>query len=150
MKRTQGFTLLEIMVVIVILGLLAGLVVPNVMSSLDEANTQKVVSDINAYESSLKQYYMDAKSYPTTDQGLDALVTKPTSAPIPKKYRSDGYMDKLANDPWNSPYYYKRPSDHGQKHYDIFSAGPDGEPGTCDDIGNWNVDNPPSADCASN
>ena len=90
MKRTQGFTLLEIMVVIVILGLLAGLVVPNVMSSLDEANTQKVVSDINAYETSLKQYFMDAKSYPTTDQGLDALVTKPTSAPIPKKYRSDG------------------------------------------------------------
>jgi general secretion pathway protein G len=149
MNKYKGFTLLEIMVVIVILGLLAGLVVPNVMGSVDQANVQKVVTDINGIETALKQYKMDVGRYPTTDQGLQALVEKPSSAPIPKKYRSDGYLEKLSQDPWHSDYYYKMPSDHGKK-YDIFSAGLDGEVGTCDDIGNWNVDNPPSQDDCNN
>lgn len=147
MKKNTGFTLLEIMVVIVILGLLAGLVVPNVMGSVDQANVQKVVTDISGIETALKQYKMDVGRYPTTDQGLQALIEKPTSAPVPKKYRSDGYLEKISEDPWHSAYFYKMPGEHGKK-YDIFSAGPDGEAGTCDDIGNWNADNPPSeADC---
>lgn len=105
MSRNKGFTLLEIMVVIVILGLLAAMVAPNVMGSLDEANISKVKTDIQGLETALKMYNMDVKRYPTTDQGLDALVNKPTSAPIPKKYRSGGYVEKLTNDPWDSPYY---------------------------------------------
>ena len=139
MKKNKGFSLLEIMVVIVIMGLLAALVVPNVMGSLDEANISKVKTDIRELEKALKMYNMDVKRYPTTDQGLQALVEKPTSAPVPKKYRSGGYIEKLTEDPWGSAYYYKMPSDHGSK-YDVFSAGPDGEVGTCDDIGNWNLD----------
>lgn len=139
MKKNKGFSLLEIMVVIVIMGLLAALVVPNVMGSLDEANITKVKTDIRELEKALKMYNMDVKRYPTTDQGLQALVEKPTSAPVPKKYRSDGYIEKLTEDSWGSAYYYKMPSDHGSK-YDVFSAGPDGEVGTCDDIGNWNLD----------
>lgn len=139
MKKNKGFSLLEIMVVIVIMGLLAAMVVPNVMGSLDEANITKVKTDIRELEKALKMYNMDVKRYPTTDQGLQALVEKPTSAPVPKKYRSDGYIEKLTEDSWGSAYYYKMPSDHGSK-YDVFSAGPDGEVGTCDDIGNWNVD----------
>ncbi len=145
MQKNKGFTLIEIMVVIVILGLLAGLVVPNVMGSVDQANIQKVVTDIQGYEGALDQYRLDVGRYPTTTQGLQALVEKPTSAPVPKKYRAGGYVKKLSDDPWHSPYYYKMPGDHGKK-YDIFSAGPDGEPGTCDDIGNWNSDNPPTED----
>lgn len=137
--KRKGFTLLEIMVVIVILGLLAAMVVPNVMGSLDEANISKVKTDIQGLETALKMYNMDVKRYPTTDQGLQALVTRPSSNPVPKKYRSGGYIEKLADDPWGSPYYYKLPSDHGAR-YDVFSAGPDGEAGTCDDIGNWNAD----------
>ena len=139
MKKNKGFSLLEIMVVIVIMGLLAAMVVPNVMGSLDEANITKVKTDIRELEKALKMYNMDVKRYPTTDQGLQALVEKPTSAPVPKKYRSDGYIEKLTEDSWGSEYYYKMPSDHGLK-YDVFSAGPDGEVGTCDDIGNWNLD----------
>lgn len=146
-KITKGFTLLEIMVVIVILGILAGLVAPNVMGSLDQANTQKVVTDITAFDTALKQYRMDVGTYPTTEQGLNALVNKPTQAPIPKKYRSDGYIEKMMNDPWGTAYYYQHPSQHGQKGFDIFSAGPDGQADTCDDIGNWNMDNPPEQDC---
>ncbi len=139
MKKNKGFSLLEIMVVIVIMGLLAAMVVPNVMGSLDEANITKVKTDIRELEKALKMYNMDVKRYPTTDQGLQALVEKPTSAPVPKKYHSDGYIEKLTEDSWGSAYYYKMPSDHGLK-YDVFSAGPDGEVGTCDDIGNWNLD----------
>ncbi len=147
MKKQHGFTLLEIMVVIVILGLLAGMVVPNVMGSVDQANVQKVVTDIATIEGALKLYKMDVGRYPTSDQGLQALIEKPSSAPVPKKYRSGGYLDKLPDDSWHSPYYYKMPGDHG-KHYDIFSAGPDGMKDTCDDIGNWNSDNPPTEeDC---
>ena len=149
MKKNRGFTLLEIMVVIVILGLLAGLVVPNVMGSADQAKGQKVVTDITQLETALKQYKLDVGRYPTTTQGLKALVEKPTEAPIPKKYRTDGYVERLTQDPWQMDYYYKMPGDHGK--LDLFSAGPDGEPNTCDDIGNWNMDNPPTEDtCANN
>ncbi len=151
MKMNKGFTLIEIMVVIVIMGLLAGVVVPNVMGSVDQANVNKVISDIKQYEVALDSYRLDAMSYPTTTQGLQALIEKPTTNPKPKVYKSGGYIQKLVKDPWGSDYYYKRPSEHGSRQkYDIFSAGPDGEVGTCDDIGNWNSDNPPTEESCAN
>lgn len=145
MKKNKGFTLVEIMVVIVILGLLAGIVAPNVMGSLDTANTQKVVFDITTFENALKMYRADNSVYPTTEQGLQALIEKPTAKPVPRRYKNGGYIEKLPKDPWGLDYFYKRPSDHG-KRYDVYSSGPDGEPGTCDDIGNWNMDDPPTED----
>ncbi|MGN1394527.1 MAG: type II secretion system major pseudopilin GspG [Succinivibrionaceae bacterium] len=142
MRNNFGFTLLEIMVVIVILGLLGGAVAPALMSNLDTANISRVQQDLNTFDTGLKAFKMQAGThkYPTTEQGLKALVEKPTSAPIPKTYPSEGFIEKLSKDPWGNDYLYKYPSEHGMK-YDIYSAGPDGESNTCDDIGNWNIDN---------
>lgn len=147
--RQNGFTLVEIMVVIVIIGLLASLVGMNVMGSLDTANVSKVVADINSYEQGLMSYRTNAGNYPTTEQGLQALVEKPTAKPIPKRYQAGGYIQGLKKDPWGNDYIYKRPSEHGKK-YDVYSVGPDGEAGTCDDIGNWNKDEPPTEETCQN
>ena len=96
------------------------------------------VFDIAAFDMALKMYRMDAKTYPSTQQGLKALVEKPVIPPEPKRYRNGGYISELKKDPWGNDYFYLNPAEHGGK-IDIFSAGPDKKPGTCDDIGNWNT-----------
>lgn len=137
-RRTQhGFTLLEIMVVIVILGILASLVVPSLMGNKDKADRQKAVSDIVALESALDMYRLDNQRYPSTEQGLPALVKKPVIQPEPKNYPQDGYIRRLPQDPWGADYQLLNPGKHGK--LDIFSLGPDGMPDTDDDIGNWNI-----------
>ena len=139
LKRTQiqtGFTLIEVMVVIVILGILAALVVPRVMDRPDEARITKARADIGAIENSLNLYKLDNFTYPTTDQGLEALVSKPTSTPEPRNWKSGGYLARLPRDPWQQPYQYLSPGARGE--IDIFSLGPDGQPSD-DDIGNWDI-----------
>ncbi|WP_051237862.1 type II secretion system major pseudopilin GspG [Franconibacter pulveris] len=138
MSRQRGFTLLEIMVVIVILGILASMVVPNLMSNKERADKQKAVSDIIAMENALDMYKLDNHRYPTTEQGLQALITKPELSPVPENYRPDGYIKRLPQDPWGNDYLIVSPGEHGP--IDIFSAGPDAEPNTPDDVSNWTLD----------
>ncbi|MBK4716102.1 MULTISPECIES: type II secretion system major pseudopilin GspG [Tenebrionibacter/Tenebrionicola group] len=130
-----GFTLLEVMVVIVILGILASLVVPNLMGNKEKADVQKAVSDITALESALDMYRLDNNRYPSGEQGLAALVTQPVIMPVPRNYPQDGYIRRLPQDPWGNDYQYRQPGRHGR--IDIWSNGQDGEPDTEDDIGNW-------------
>ena len=136
-NKQRGFTLLEVMVVIVILGILASMVVPNLMGNKDKADQQKAVSDIVALENALDMYKLDNSIYPTTEQGLDALVQKPNSSPEPRNFREGGYVKRLPQDPWSSDYLLLSPGENGK--IDIFSAGPDGQPGSEDDIGSWNL-----------
>ena len=137
MKKSQGFTLLEVMVVIVILGILASMVVPNLMGSQERANMQKAVSDVTALETSLSLYKMDNYDYPTTEQGLEALVEQSDVAPEPRRFPDGGYVKGLPKDPWGNDYILLNPGEQG--NMDVLSTGPDGEPGTEDDIGNWNL-----------
>ncbi len=137
-KQQKGFTLLEIMVVIVILGVLASMVVPNLMGNKDKADRQKVVSDVIALENSLDMYKLDNGVYPTTEQGLEALTEEPSGSPEPRNYREDGYIKRLPQDPWGNDYILNSPGEHGK--IDVLSVGPDGEEGTDDDIGTWNLD----------
>ncbi len=133
----QGFTLLDVMVVIVILGILASMVVPNLMGSQERANMQKAVSDVTALGTSLSMYKMDNYDYPTTEQGLDALVEQTDIEPEPRRFLEGGYIQRLPKDPWGNDYVLLNPGEHGKM--DVFSVGPDGEAGTEDDIGNWNL-----------
>lgn len=119
LARQAGFTLLELMVVIVILGVLASMVVPNLMGNKEKADTQKATSDIVALEGSLDMYKLDNHRYPTTEQGLQALVTRPEIAPIPNGYRADGYIRRLPQDPWGGDYILVSPGEHGA--VDVFS-----------------------------
>lgn len=137
-RREDGFTLIEIMVVVVILSVLAAVVVPRIMDRPDEARITKVHQDLRAIESALKLYKLDNSRYPSTDQGLAALVTKPTQPPEPRNWKGDGYLDRLPEDPWGTPYEYLSPGEHGS--FDLFSLGADGELGGEEidaDIGNW-------------
>ncbi|MEZ6878528.1 type II secretion system major pseudopilin GspG [Enterobacter sp. KBR-315C3_2022] len=134
-ERQRGFTLMELMVVIVILGVLASLVVPNLMGNKDRADRQKAVSDIIALENALDMYKLDNHRYPTTEQGLEALITAPTRAPRADNYNPDGYIRRLPADPWGNDYILISPGEHGA--IDIMSTGPDGENGTADDIASW-------------
>ncbi len=131
----KGFTLLEIMVVIVILGVLAAMVVPNLLGNKDKADIQKAKTDIVSLENALDMYKLDNGTYPSTEQGLEALVKKPSGDPVPRNYRADGYIRRLPQDPWHHDYILNNPGEHGK--IDILSKGPDGEEGTADDIGNW-------------
>lgn len=133
-RQCSGFTLIEVMVVIVILGILAALVVPRIMDQPARARITKARADIRTLEDALKLYRLDNFQYPTTDQGLQALVTKPTTAPEPQNWKQGGYLDRLRKDPWGHPYQYLNPGVHGE--IDVFSLGPDGQPSN-DDIGNW-------------
>lgn len=139
MQRQRGFTLLEIMVVIVILGVLASLVVPNLMGNKEKADRQKVVSDLVALEGALDMYKLDNSRYPTTEQGLQALVSAPSAEPHARNYPEGGYIRRLPQDPWGSDYLMVSPGEHGA--VDVFSAGPDGEANTADDITNWSLAN---------
>lgn len=126
--RQAGFTLVEIMVVVIIIGLLAGIVVPNVMDNLDKANIQKARADFSSLQTALKLYRIDNFTYPTTEQGLEALVSKPSIAPVPRQYKESGYIDNLTKDPWGNDYQYMSPADDN-KEYDIYSLGADGVSG---------------------
>ena len=137
-KHAKGFTLLEVMVVIVILGILASMVVPNLMGNKDKADMQKAVSDVIALETSLKFYKMDNYDYPTTEQGLEALVDETDVEPLPRRFPEEGYVPRLPKDPWGEEYLLLNPGENGK--IDVFSTGPDREAGTDDDIGNWNLE----------
>lgn len=135
--KSYGFTLLEIMVVIMILGILASLTIPSLMSNKNRADRQKTLSDIVALENALDMYKLDNGRYPTELQGINSLVVKPTELPIPRVYPHNGYIRRLPQDPWGSTYQMNNPGKNGD--IDIFSAGPDREIGNDDDIGNWTI-----------
>jgi general secretion pathway protein G len=141
--RERGFTLIELMVVIVILGILAGFVVPRIMGRPEEARRMKARVQIESIETALKLYKLDNGSYPSTEQGLQALVEAPSVGTLPRAWRNGGYLEKgkVPNDPWGGDYLYLCPGVHGE--FDLFSYGPDGEPGGEDknaDIKNWELD----------
>ncbi len=136
----HGFTLLEIMVVVVILGILAALVVPKIISRPDEARVVAARQDIATLMQALKLYRLDNLRYPTTEQGLQALVTKPATAPLAPNWKAGGYLERLPKDPWSNPYQYLNPGVHGE--IDVFSLGADGAAGgegVDADIGSWNL-----------
>ncbi len=136
-----GFTLIEILVVVVILGILAAIIVPRIMRRPEEARRTKAIVDIKAIETALNLYRLDNGVYPSTEQGLDALVTKPTTGIIPKNWNEEGYLDKVPNDPWKNPFIYLHPGVH--KEFDLVSYGADGVEGgegKDADIENWNLD----------
>ncbi len=140
LRARRGFTLLEVMVVIVILGILAALVVPKIISRPDEARVVAAKQDIASLMQALKLYRLDNQRYPTTEQGLQALVTKPTTVPIPPNWKTGGYIERLPRDPWGSPYGYLNPGVHGE--IDVFSYGADAAPGGEDfdaDVGSWSL-----------
>jgi len=137
--RTQrGFTLLEVMVVVVILGILAALVVPKIISRPDEARIIAAKQDIATLVQALKLYRLDNQRYPTTEQGLQALVSRPATSPVPANWKAGGYLERLPRDPWGNPYQYLNPGVHAE--IDIYSFGADGAPGGDAhdaDIGSW-------------
>lgn len=136
----RGFSLIEIMVVLVIIGLLVAIVAPNVLDKADEARVQKVHADFKSIELALKMYKLDNFNYPTTEQGLQALVKKPTTDPIPHNWKSSGYLSELPIDPWGNPYQYLSPAEFGTGDYDIYTLGADGVTGgegQNADIGTW-------------
>ena len=138
--RANGFTLIEIMVVIVILGVLAALVVPSVLSRTDDARIVAAKTDIGAIRQALKLYRLDNQRYPSTEQGLNALVAKPTEPPAPPNWKPGGYLEKLPVDPWGRPYQYLNPGLKGE--VDVFTYGADGSPGGSGadaDIGSWDL-----------
>ena len=138
--RQAGFTLIEIMVVVVILGILAAIVVPRIMDQPDKARVTKAKQDIRVLESALNLYKLDNFYYPSTQQGLEALVAKPGGEPAARNWKSGGYIQQLPKDPWNNPYQYLQPGQHGE--FDLFSYGADGKPGgegIEGDIGNWDL-----------
>jgi general secretion pathway protein G len=135
-SRAAGFTLIEVMVVVVILGILAAVLVPKVMDRPDEARKVKASQDIRALEAALNLYKLDNYDYPSTDQGLEALVSQPGIPPEPANWKEGGYIDRLPADPWQQSYQYLSPGAHGS--IDIYSTGPDRQPSE-DDIGNWTM-----------
>ncbi|MFY8300052.1 type II secretion system major pseudopilin GspG [Pseudoalteromonas sp. SS15] len=135
MKKQSGFSLLEVMVVLVIIGMILSIVAPNIMGQQEEAALDKASLDIQQLEDAMNMYKLKNKKYPTTEQGLEALVTKTTIDPVPRRFPEGGFISKLPEDPWGNPYQLVSPGEMGK--IDIFSMGPDGEVGTDDDIGNW-------------
>jgi general secretion pathway protein G len=139
-RSNQGFTLLEIIVVVAIIAILAAYIAPKVAGRVDDARISKAKSDIRVLESSLELYKLDNFVYPSADQGLDALVNKP-SGENARNWREGGYIKKLTKDPWGNEYGYVYPGSNGE--FDIFSLGTDaavGGEGEAADIGNWNLD----------
>ena len=140
-SHNLGFTLIEVMVVVVILGILAAVIVPRIMDEPDRARVIKAKSDIRVLQSQLNLYKLDNFVYPTTDQGLEALVSKTAIPPEPPNWKQGGYLDRLPADPWGRPYQYLSPGQRGA--VDIYSLGADGQlggEGVNADIGSWNLD----------
>ena len=135
-RRSRGFTLIEILAVLIILGLLAALIVPNIVGRVDESKIQTTKLQMKAIKNALEQYKLDNGFYPTTAQGLKALVEKPNIPPEPKNWHR--YMDKVPKDAWGNDFIYISPAPGG-KPYDLKSKGPDGVEGTKDDIDIWNL-----------
>lgn len=143
-RDTKGFTLIELMVVVVILGILAGLVIPKIMGKPEEAKRLKARMQIEQLEQALKLYYLDNGEYPTTEQGLNALVEKPATEPVPKRWKEGGYLEKkkIPLDPWDTPFVYVSPGVHS-KDFDLVSYGADheeGGEGKYADIESWNLE----------
>ncbi|NDP43782.1 MAG: type II secretion system major pseudopilin GspG [Aromatoleum sp.] len=137
---STGFTLVEVLVVIVILGILAALVVPRIIERPDEARAVAARADIASIMQALKLYRLDNQRYPSTEQGLAALVSKPLQAPVPPNWKPNGYLERLPKDPWGKPYQYLSPGLRGE--VDVFSFGADGQPGGSGidaDIGSWDL-----------
>ena len=133
-----GFTLIEIMVVVVIMGVLAALLVPRLMGRTDDARIIAAKQDIATLMQALKLYRLDNQRYPTNEQGLQALINKPSGGPMPPNWKAGGYLDRLNKDPWGNPYEYRSPGSHGE--VDLYSYGADGKPGGTGndaDIGSW-------------
>jgi len=145
-QRTEhGFSLIEIMAVVVIIGLLIALVGVNVRGQMESARVSTARAQIDRLESALEFYYMDNAVYPTTEQGLEALIRRPTTPPEPRRYQPDGYLQKktIPLDPWGEPYQYRAPGEHNPNAFDLWSYGADRVPGGTDaaaDIGNWAED----------
>jgi general secretion pathway protein G len=141
--NNRGFTLIELMVVIVILGILAGLIVPRIMGRPEEARRAKAAMQMESMETALKLYKLDSGTYPSTEQGLQALVEAPSVGEPPRNWREGGYLEKgkVPKDPWGNDYVYMSPGAHGE--YDLLSYGSDGEPGGEDkdkDIASWEIE----------
>ena len=126
-RSAAGFTLIEIMVVVVILGLLAAVVAPRIMSRPDEARMVAAKADIAAVTQALKLYRLDNTMYPSSEQGLAALVQKPSASPLPLNWKNGGYLDRVPKDPWGREYQYLNPGQKGE--IDVYSLGADGQPG---------------------
>lgn len=140
MATNRGFTLLEVMVVVVIIGILATLVVPKIIGRPDEARSIAAKQDIASLLQALKLYRLDNQRYPSTEQGLQALISKPKGEPVPQNWKTGGYVDRLPKDPWGKPYQYLNPGLRGE--IDVFSLGADSAPGgegNDADIGSWNL-----------
>jgi len=140
-RTNAGFSLVEILVVLVIMGLLISVVAPTVLNRADEARVQKAQADFKAIETALKIYRLDNYAYPTTEQGLEALVEPSTLDPEPRNFKEGGYLEEVPLDPWGRPYLYLSPGEHGE--VDIYSLGADGLSGGEDqalDIGNWKAE----------
>ena len=137
-QRTKGFSLLEILVVLVIMGILVSLVAPTVLNRVDDARLQKAQADFKAIETALKIYHLDNFNYPSSEQGLQALVSRPTDDPEPRNWKQGGYLPELPIDPWGNEYLYLYPGENGE--FDIYTLGADrtaGGDAQNADLGNW-------------
>ena len=138
--KNAGFSLVEILVVLVILGLLVSVVAPTVLNQADDARVKKVYADFASIETALKLYKLDNYVYPSSEQGLEALVTASTLDPEPRNFKKGGYLDRVPVDPWGRPYLYLSPGENGE--FDLYSLGADGISGGDDqnaDVGNWDA-----------
>jgi general secretion pathway protein G len=140
LREEAGFTFIEIMIVVIIIGLLASIVAPQILSRLGQAQSTAAKDQIGTLQVALDQYYLDSGQYPTTEQGLDALRTKPTLSPVPNGWYGPYLQRDVPKDPWSNPYYFKQPGEHNTTSYDLYSLGKDGQEGGNGDnadINNW-------------
>jgi len=136
-KRMNGFTLVELMIVVIIIAALAAMVVPRLAGRSEQAKIAIAQADINSnIGMGLKLYELDNGNYPSSSQGLSALMTRPSSSPVARNW-SGPYLEQMRDDPWGSPYQYKCPGSHNPNGYDLYTVGKDGQEGTKDDVGNW-------------